>query len=177
MEKEKHLSDSEVQRKIEAEVLKKLSDVDRFNTDIIPLSLHLDGYRFDVDGVIGVSEIDGKHHFEEDIHLFEVYARIGKLQPGHKRKIKGDVLKLVTVEKQIKKLSSFQPQAIKKYIVLVDNAVHDQITGQNWLASTLNLFGFEVIVVEISEEDRKKLKSTIKDQAEGFKKGKKKKNS
>lgn len=175
MEKEKHLSDSKVQRKIEAEVLKKLGDSERFNTDIFPFSFHLDGYRFDVDGVIGVSEIDGHYQFEENIHLFEVYARIGKLESGHKRKLNGDVLKLITVERQIRKTSSIQPLTINKYIVLVHKPIKDQIEGKNWFASTLHLFGFEVVVVEISEEDMKKLESTIKDQAEGFKERKKKK--
>lgn len=51
MEKEKHLSDSEVQRKIEIEVLESLGRLQQFKTKIYTFTFHLSGYRFDVDGV------------------------------------------------------------------------------------------------------------------------------
>ena len=74
MEKEKHLSDSRVQLDVEKYVLDKLQTQQGFKAPILPFSLHLNTYRFNVDGAIGIKGKGRDYQFDKEIHLFEVYA-------------------------------------------------------------------------------------------------------
>lgn len=87
-------------------------------------------------------------YFNEEAGIFcEVYARIGKLKAGNKRKILSDMLKLLTIEKLLNK-------NIRKCIVLTDESILKEFQTGSWASKSMKIFDFELIFVELEVEDR-----------------------
>jgi len=75
--------------------------------------------------------------------LVEVYARVGPLKGAQPNKIKGDMLKLLFVERLL-------GGRWKKIICLGDNEAAKALRGNSWVCAAAKEFGISVEVVEHS---------------------------
>jgi len=122
-----HVSDSQAQREAEAMKLLELSQV-----------LKLDIARKDD----RVSELNGLEpdaiDWTERV-LVEVYARIGKLKGAQPHKVKGDILKLVYLERML-------GGKWRKILCFADQSAANTAVGKSWVSLAAKEFGVEVIV-------------------------------
>jgi len=82
--------------------------------------------------------------------VVEAYARIGRVKGAQLNKIKGDILKLALVGKELgsewRKILCFASSEAAKYA-----------QGKSWVAEAAKVFGIEVIVVELPVEQHEKV--------------------
>jgi hypothetical protein len=90
-------------------------------------------------------ELDG--FSREQRVLAETYARYGKLKPGQRHKIAGDILKMLYVERVL-------GGTWRKYLCFADEAAAQSVQGDGWLAQTVRTFGVEVRVYPLPAEMR-----------------------
>lgn len=148
-----HLSDSEEQRIAERLILEGLES----KLGIQKGSLQ--NKRIMLDNIVGV-EIDG-YSFEHKI-MVEVFARIGKLLPAHCEKLANDILKLNLVEDILN-----IPH--KKYIAVCGEDIERYLTGTSWKAFAAKHYNFDIVRIELSQEDREMILNAQQRQKEGMK--------
>lgn len=113
--------------------------------------------------------------FNESRDIFgEIYACKFPLKSGHVRKIKGDVLKLLTIEKLLGK-------TLNKFIVLTVESQSEGLEpgiytsteiskfGKSWFTTSLEQFGVQLLYFVMSTDDSKLLNDARTLQAKGMK--------
>ena len=127
-----HPSDSRVQMGAEKEMLAYASNVLGVPLESRFVSIE-PGSKLQVDG------------FNEDAKvLCEACAHIGKLKPAQERKIEGDILKMLFIEKRL-------PGLWKKYLIFADATAAAKYTGEHsWLAKCCREFSIEIMVAALS---------------------------
>jgi hypothetical protein len=122
-----HVSDSRAQRDAESCMLASLAE--RLKLNIITNAervVELRGLKPDA--------IDWKQQV-----IVEVYARIGKLKGAQPHKVKGDILKLVLLERIL-------GGKWRKVLCFADETAANVARGKSWVALAAKEFGVEVIV-------------------------------
>jgi hypothetical protein len=150
-----HPSDSQVQRDIEKEVLAKFdnqhSTWKKVNLVNLPAGKELakkvkpDSVWKDDDGVLVIAEC---------------YVRIGKLKPGHHRKIATDILKLISLKDE------FGKRKPPRLLLIVPDEIGSQLEGKNWLSLVISK-RIELVKITLTDEQRLKLQNAIEWQGEG----------
>jgi hypothetical protein len=93
----------------------------------------------------------------------EIYAHVGALKDGQKRKIAKDCLKLIAFEKHYNEL-----ETLEKQIICVDESVEKYLNGKSWLAETFNSFDIKVIIYkELKEDHKQEIEKAQNTQAKG----------
>ena len=82
--------------------------------------------------------------------LAEIFARQGKLKPGQQKKVALDAFKLVT-------LGRSRPHA-QLILVFADDAAAAYALGAGWLAEALKTWKVTVIVVELDDAERDRIR-------------------
>jgi hypothetical protein len=131
-----HPSDSSVQQAAEKEILAFAS---------AKLGVPIESHWVDIEPRIRL-QVDG---FNESAKvLCEACAHIGKLKPAQERKIEGDVLKMLFIEKRL-------PGLWKKYLLFADAVAAAKYSGANsWLAKCCREFNIEIMVATLSDGTR-----------------------
>jgi len=138
-------SRSDTQTRIEKEIFKKLM---------------LQAGDIELDSKIKLS-FDGIKDANGKTCLYEIYCGMDKLNPGHRRKIANDILKMVFYEK-------FKEMEFNKKLIVVDEKIKDLLNSQNhstWLNLAIKEFAIEVEYVKIDEELENELIKARKDQS------------
>ncbi|MBQ8799662.1 MAG: hypothetical protein IJZ55_08870 [Lachnospiraceae bacterium] len=99
---------------------------------------------------VGDAHIEPDFINEDEKIVGEIFAHIGTLLEGQKRKLAQDVLKMLLLERN-------RNVVFRKIIVVCDKAVYTFLTGKSWLAECISEFGVEIKFWEISEEERKNI--------------------
>jgi len=152
---EQHPSNSMVQIKIEKDMLsyvieqnpswQKLSWTDLSAGRELAAKVKPDAVWRDLEGVIIIAEC---------------YARIGKLKPGHRRKIATDILKLISLRDE------FAIDNSPKLFLVVPEELGFQLEGDDWLSMVVRK-EIELFKVPLRDEQRQILLEAIKRQGEG----------
>jgi hypothetical protein len=82
--------------------------------------------------------------------LAEIFARQGKLKPGQQKKVALDAFKLVT-------LGRSRPNA-QLILAFADDAATAYPRGAGWLSEALKTWKVRVVVVELDEAEREKIR-------------------
>jgi hypothetical protein len=148
-------SNSKVQRDIEKDMLACLHrqhadwhEVDWLNLSVgreFAVKVKPDGVWCDPEGVIIIAES---------------YARIGKLKPGHRRKIAADILKLISLKDE------FGEDSSPCLLLVVPEDLGSQLEGSDWLSIVIRKT-IRLIKVPLTDEQRHNLSDAVKLQAEG----------
>jgi hypothetical protein len=77
--------------------------------------------------------------------IVEVYAHVGKLKGAQLHKVKGDILKLILIEKKL-------GEEWNKILCFADEAAAKYVRGRSWVAEAVRTFGIKVHVVNLPEE-------------------------
>ncbi len=148
-----HLSDSAVQREAEPVLLQFVSDT--LKLPLAPEDIRLDdGTLFRVDGVNRDARV-----------LCEIFAHVGNLLDGQKKKLAKDMLKLLAVENAL-------GGEWRKIICIVDAPASKYLAGKSWCAGVIRQFRFEVMMPSLDADLHLRLKTVQTQQAEGMKKKK-----
>ena len=144
-----HPSDSSVQQAAEKEILAFASE---------KLGVQLEARFVDIEPQIRL-QVDG---FNENAKvLCEACAHIGKLKPAQERKIEGDILKMLFIEKRL-------PGLWKKYLLFADAAAAAKYLGaHSWLAKCCREFSIEIMVATMCDDTRAKVLAAQKRQHMG----------
>ena len=95
------------------------------------------------------------------IIIAECYARIGKLKPGHRRKIATDILKLISLRDE------FAIDNSLKLLLVVPEELGIQLEGDDWLSMVVCREKITLFKVPLSEVQRQTLLEAVKRQGEG----------
>ncbi|WP_430403437.1 hypothetical protein [Fluviicola sp.] len=166
----KTLSNSTFQKKQEVQIIKSFNET--FSASVTA--------QFGV-----VSEGGFSFHFdfanEERTIIGEIYTCSFPLKPGQLRKVKGDILKMLTFEKmKPKKLDE-----LEKYCILTissqdalgkdsigefvkDHQGQSMFPDKSWFRKTLDIFNIQVYYYVLDEDKRKELEEVRKMQQEGM---------
>ena len=79
--------------------------------------------------------------------IIEAYAHIGSLKGAQTHKVKGDILKLILVEKQL-------GGNWKKILCFADDDTAKYVRGGSWVAEVVRTFDIEVQVVNLPQEQK-----------------------
>ncbi|CDW96516.1 MULTISPECIES: hypothetical protein [unclassified Thiomonas] len=82
--------------------------------------------------------------------VIEVYSHVGKLKGAQLHKIKGDILKLVYIDKSLN-------SEWKKLICFCDNEAANFLLGDSWAARAAKIFGIQIHIAEIDSDAKKKI--------------------
>ena len=135
-----HVSDSQMQRQAEALVLSALAR--RLKLDIVRKDDRL-------------SELKGLKPDAIDWTkrvIVEVYARIGKLKGAQPHKVKGDILKLVFLERML-------GGEWRKILCFADKTAASTAVGKSWVSLAAKEFGVDVIVQPVPIDVQRKVKA------------------
>lgn len=75
----------------------------------------------------------------------EIYAHVGALKVGQKRKISQDILKLLLLDKS-------KDVSYRKIITVVDDTVEKYLKGKSFIAESIRQFGIEIIRINLPDE-------------------------
>ncbi len=161
-------SSSEYQSKMEEVILVELEN--HLKVSLLKGQKKIEGVNFQIDFMNEESEIYG-----------EIYVCQFPLKSGHLRKIKSDLLKLLTIEK----LSL--PKKIEKYIVLtisekdrskldpltqdlvINHSIEFNLLGKkSWIFNTICIFKFNVLYIVLSDEVSVELARVRENQKDGM---------
>jgi hypothetical protein len=95
------------------------------------------------------------------IVIAECYARIGKLKPGHRRKIATDILKLISLRDEYGKENP------PRLLLVVPEELAYQLEDDDWLSIVIRKEKVEVFKVHLNNEQRNELLKVVKLQADG----------
>lgn len=144
-----HLSDSSVQRNVEPACLQLVCET--LGVSLSPDNVQLDdGTRFQVDG------IDRHHRI-----VCEIFAHVGKMRDGQRKKLARDILKLLAVENAM-------GGKWRKIICVTDEPARHFLTGRSWCASVIRQFQCEVVMASIGDDIWLQIEGAQKLQAEGM---------
>ena len=104
-------------------------------------------------------EIDG--YSEEYNIMVEVFSRIGKMAPAHYEKIANDILKLKLAEDMLK-----VPH--KKYVAVCGLEAERYLLGSSWKAFAAKYYNFEVIRIDLGDDNMKMVVDAQARQKEGM---------
>ena len=160
-----HASNSLEQREIETSMLQRLTEQhpDWLRVDWVTtakdLALPLVWQNAKPDAVWKV--LDALHR--DELIICECYARIGKLKPGHRRKLAMDAFKLVA-------LKHFLPSESQiRWLLVVPEELSVQLQTGSWFSEALRLI--EVVPVKLTDIERRKLSEATDRQAQGQARG------
>ena len=147
-----HNSDSSIQKEIELKVIDNLCYIFKIPRQKVGEGeLKVDETKFQVD------------FYVESMNMYgEIYAGLVEMKSGQKRKILADMLKLITIEKILRR-------PIEMYIVFIDKKIHEKFSESSWGARVAKEFAIKLLVVELDDESIKKLKEAKKRQGQQFK--------
>ena len=131
----KHASDSTEQQNAESAMLHKLeSDLGlSFESDCeIPIAAGVKPDAVDYNNRV----------------LVEVYAHIGKLKGAQLHKVKGDILKLILIEKKL-------GGKWRKIICFANDEASSYLKNNSWVAEAARSFEIEVVTVVLPVEHQK----------------------
>ena len=150
-----HLSDSKVQSVIEREMLSYIE------------CQHKDWQKVDWREITVGREFAGKVKPDEAwrdsdgiLVIAECYARIGKLKPGHRRKIATDLLKLIFIKDEFGESNS------PRLLLVVPEELGSQLEGTDWLSLIITK-KIELIKIPLNDEQCKKLNEAVSRQGAG----------
>src|SRR6266851_1004980 len=127
-----HLSDSAVQRSAEPVCLALVNAA--LSTRLAPEQIRLDDRtQFCVDGIDREARV-----------LCEIFAHMGVLEDGQKKKLAKDILKLLAVEHAL-------AGRWRKVICVIDKPARDFLCGKSWCAGVAREFHFEVVTPPLDE--------------------------
>jgi hypothetical protein len=92
--------------------------------------------------------------------IAECYARIGKLKPGHRRKIATDILKLISLRDE------FGKDNPPRLLLVIPEELGIQLEGDDWLSMVVRK-EIELFKVPLRDEQRQILLEAVKRQGEG----------
>jgi hypothetical protein len=128
----KHLSDSSEQQTAEKHMLMSLEKKLGISFDAqasLPVNIGVQPDAIDTSNKI----------------IVEAYARIGKLKGAQLHKVKGDILKLVLIDKKLggewRKILCFASEEAAQYAL-----------GKSWVAEAAREFKIEVHIIHLTEE-------------------------
>jgi hypothetical protein len=121
-----HPSDSEVQRRAELVLVKAVAD--RLGVALEKKTLNLPGG--------ATVQLDGCNQAERV--ACEAFARQGEMNPGQKRKLGNDILKLLLVERRL-------GGAWRKIVVVANPGARASLSGGSWQSLAVSEFGIEVL--------------------------------
>lgn len=142
--KEEHLSNSETQNEIERIIVESL---DKECNCVF--SKKAEGLKFEFDLFNKEKRIIG-----------EIYAGIDKISSGSIRKVQSDCFKLVFAEKKM-------GGEWNKLIIFVDDNIQKKFEGDSWIKEAIDFFGIELKTIQLSEENKNKLRKAKKRQQIG----------
>jgi hypothetical protein len=130
-----HPSDSSEQQLAHNEILSLINK--KYNLSLVSKKLIVSEVLFQVDG------------YSEDPPIFcEIYSRIGSMKVAHYNKISKDILKMLLIEKLTGK-------QFRKIVAFADEETASPFMGgESWYAKLKEVFGIEVIIIQIPEELR-----------------------
>ena len=96
----------------------------------------------------------------DEVIIAECYAHIGKLKPGHRRKLAMDALKLLALRDVLPPGNSI------RYLLVVPDELIDRLAGESWFPTALRLAS-EIMPVALLDGERSKLKDASMRQAQG----------
>ncbi len=134
-----HRGDAVVQREAEALIR------DRAAT-LVGKSLASATVTFDTGAAV---QVDGVA--DDESVLVEIFAHQGKLKGGQQRKVALDALKLIT-------LGRSRP-GTQLILAFADDEAAAYARGNGWLAQALSTWNVTVLVIELDDEDRKKIRA------------------
>ena len=94
---------------------------------------------------------------EKDKIIGEVHVHIGNLKTAQVDKIASDVLKILSFEKN-------QGEQLRKIIVVCDEEEEQHLKGKAFIASAIDMYGIEIVRVQLDSVTKNDLKKAIKDQ-------------
>ena len=156
-----HASDSLEQREIETSMLQRLTEqhTDWVRVDWVTtakdLALPFVWQNAKPDAVWKV--LDASHR--DELIICECYARIGKLKPGHRRKLAADALKLIALKHYLPRHSRL------RWLLVVPEELYVQLQAGSWFTEALRLV--EVMPVALTDIERRKLSEATDRQAQG----------
>lgn len=134
-----HKSDSTEQRDAEAYILQSLET--KLNARFDPAA------RLPIAAGVQPDAVDPDKKI-----IVEVYARVGPVKGAQLHKIKGDVLKLAFIGLQ----AGLQWRRI---LCFASDEAAAYVNGKSWVASAVQHFGIEVVVVPLSDEHRERVRA------------------
>ncbi len=141
----KHFSDSTPQNEVEQNILDFLKY--EFNCEF---SKKIDNLNYQPDFFNKEEKIVGEIYTSAD------------LKGSRKHKITADCFKLIAIEKEL-------GGNYKKYIIVDENVKRSLESERGWRKNAMELFGIELRVFNIKEEDKQKLSEARKKQQQGMK--------
>lgn len=174
MEKETHPSNSEVQKKMEGSIISAFKE--QLEKPNIELSIN--------------KITKGHYSFHFDFHdiksgiIGEIYSCAFPLKPGHIRKIKSDILKMITYEKlETKPLEKYMILSVSsdylrdKFKIEVDKQMQGSILrngdlailgNSSWLIASFETFKIQVLYYVLTPEQESTLTLTRSNQSKGM---------
>ena len=92
--------------------------------------------------------------------IAECYARVGRLQPSHRRKLATDTLKLISLQ------TEFGDTLQLRLLLVVPEELAVQLEDNDWLAVVIRK-ELEVARVPLTDEQRQRLAAAVKREGEG----------
>jgi hypothetical protein len=134
-----HPSDSSVQVEAQAIIREKIST--RLEVALAPATVTFaTGATVQVNGAAPDESV-----------LVEIFARQGRLKPGQQKKVALGAFKLITLRQS-------RPNA-RLILAFADAEAAAHVLGDGWLAQALTVWGVEVLVVDLDDEQRDKIRA------------------
>ena len=134
-----HGADSSTQREIEKLIIEKITTEGNFTSQKTTI---IEGVKFEFDFYNKEKKIIG-----------EIYAGIDKINPAQKKKIITDCFKMVFAEELL-------GYKCDKRLIFIDENVKKTFIGDSWISKAILKYEIDSKVIEIPEEDMKKLRIT-----------------
>jgi hypothetical protein len=125
-----HPSNSDVQQRAEPELVRAVAT-------FLGVKLQRETVKLDGGGVVQIDGYNRQHRI-----ACEAFARIGRLNPGQKRKLGNDILKLLLVERRM-------GGDWRKVLVLAGEDALASLSGDSWHAQAVTEFGVKVYRVPL----------------------------
>ena len=85
----------------------------------------------------------------------EIHSHLGKLKPAQQKKVAADILKL----------HLFDPEnEYRKIYAVCDEEEKKQLKGNGWLPAAIRLFKIEVMLIDLTEQERNDLRAAMRRQ-------------
>ena len=151
-----HPSDSRVQREVELAMVSRLGDQHR---DWRRLEWSEAAVGLALPPVWRKAKPDAVWRTGSEFIVAECYARLGKLESGHRRKLAMDALKLVALVNAVP-----VPHRVSG-LLIVPTELNERLAGEGWFVEALRLV--RIVAVTLSDEERMRLNSATELQAKG----------
>lgn len=148
-----HLSDSKAQMVAEKLIL---SGVEKY------LELPYNSLKTEIISLDTFTNIEIDGYSEEHRIMVEVFSRIGKLAPAHCEKLANDILKLKLAEDKLNR-------RFKKYLAVCGEEAERYLNGSAWKAFAARYYDFEVVRIDLDNDDRRMILEAQSKQKEGMK--------